>query len=179
MASRGWIVLVAVGLLVALTAVSFPLWAVSVYPVTSIPSTLDPDTTETLQFEELDPDSQAVVEAAVANERTTVTGAWGIDNRSEAGVPAIVADHQLGDERYGALVTYRGEVYDIVSPAQDHDGEPVVVVGGGIVLGILLFGAGIEFRREKRSPYLMIGLVYVGLAAILAMLSVGNIVAYL
>lgn len=180
MVARGWLVLAAIGGLLALTAASFPFWSLTTYQAFAVPVDLDPETVDPIQYDELDPASQDVVAAAIEDDGgTTVHGNWGADTRAEAGIAPIIAEHRLGDDTFGALVEYRGELYDIESPkVNGSEAPPTAVVGGGVALGFLLFGAAMEYRRNTYSPFVLIGLGYLGVAAILWILSAGSVVDY-
>lgn len=177
---RAWLALVLVGGLVAITAASFPFWSLTGYTVFAIPFGAEAAPDDPIPYDELDADSQAIVEAAIEREgELTVYGSWGADDREAAGLPAIVADYRIGDTQYGAYVLYDDTVYEIGSPEQGQPGYLWLVVGGGVVAGVLLVGAGIEARRREWRNDIVLGVAVAGLLAVFWIASYGNALGHL
>lgn len=175
--------LLALGLLLAVASLTFPLYALDGYTVDAYEVQASSVTDENgdleadvVAFEDLSAREQSIVEAAVRGTEPTMYAPYYAHQDEDGALPPLFSDNWVDDYSVGAVVEYGGSYYR-VSTWGSVPFHFAFVVPGGVVLGGALAGlAWLSTRRGWRWPQiagLLVGLVLLGLLVLL-----GNLDGY-
>lgn len=179
--SRPVLVLAAVGVLVCLASIGFPLYALDAYSVSSQPLDGPPgpddDGPAVVSFEDRSAQEQRIVEAAIEGEEPVLYAPYYAHQDADGPLPPLFSDRWIDDYEVGAVVEYEGAYYEVGT----YGSVPfhfAVVIPAGLLLGLVLLAiARLSNRRGwRRVPSVAAA---VGLLVLALLLWIANASGYL
>lgn len=170
--------LLGVGVVLFVLALTSPFWALAAYPVSadSIEDTAPYD--PIVAFEELDAEHQALVERAIdTGDPPTVYGTYRSYETDDGQLPWMFEDRWVDDHTLGVAVNYEGNHYAVGAPVPNQAKLALIVIlGASLGMGLVTIGvlARPQGYRDVDETVMRL-LIGLGTFSVLGLLWLGNI----